>query len=204
MRMAQAAAQGDPTPLVELWRDPLGKVDRFRGARPAVLAAVVAGVLLVMSQFTVLLWRADAYYRLAEDYERQQRALFKKTFPKLLPSEQPSIATQLLREERRLKGLMGDGSGMPSRLSSLVVLRDVLAALPADGQCEVSELRLSDDKIWFEATVASHAEATAIATTLAAEKKYSVEPPRTERLANGQNVGMTLSAVLIPAKEPMR
>jgi hypothetical protein len=202
--MAQALRRG-ASPLVELRRDPLGAADALRGARSAIRAAMLAAIFLVVAVFGAVLWRASEYQRLTVQYEHEQQELFQKTFPGKTLNDELSVATQLLREERRLRALAGgDGADVPARVSSLAVLQRVLTALPADGRCQVSELRLNEDKVWIEAVVPSHADATSVATSLAADKGFAVEAPRTEQLPGGANVAMTLTATAVSPKGGVR
>lgn len=202
--MAQALRRG-ASPIVELRRDPLGAADVLRGARPAIRAAMVAAVFLVVAVFGAVLWRASEYQRLTVQYEHEQQELFQKTFPGKTLNDELSVATQLLREERRLRALAGgDEADVPARVSSLALLQRVLMALPADGRCQVNELRLNEDKVWIEAVVPTHADATSVATSLAADKGFNVEAPRTEQLAGGANVAMTLTATAVSPKGGVR
>lgn len=204
-RAAYAIARQGVSPIVDLYRDPLGSGDALRGARPAVRAAVAAAVLLLIAVFGGILWRASAYHRLAADYEAQQQAIFTQTFPGKPLNTDLSVATQLLREERRLRGLAGgDGGDVPARVSSLALLHRVLAAMP-EGQCRVNELDVKEDRLTLEATVANHTDVEVIYKALAADKGLEVSPPLSERLPDGQSTAMTLTATAAtPAKGGVR
>ncbi len=59
-------------------------------------------------------------------------------------------------------------------------------------------------KVWIDAVVPTHADATGVATALAADKGFAVEAPRTEQLAGGANVAMTLTATAVSPKGGVR
>lgn len=192
---AHAIAHQGKTPWIELRRDALGAADAFRGARRSIRAAVLAAIGLAVCLAAAVVWRASAYQGAAGDYAREQQAIFERVLPGKPMNDGFSVAAQLLREERRLRGLSGEGQDLPSRPSALLLLQRLLNALPADGRCRVNELRLNEDKVWVEAVVPSHAEATSVATSLAADRAFRVDPPRTEQVGGGSPaVSMTLTA----------
>ncbi|MDB5325532.1 MAG: hypothetical protein JWM57_1101 [Phycisphaerales bacterium] len=205
MLTVYALASRRATSLIDLWRDPLGPSESFRGARHQVLTAAAAAILLVVTIAIAISWRSAAYRLLTSEYDSQQREIFSRAFPNKSLIEGLSVPTQLLREERRLLATAGGGdTGIPDRPSSLFVLQRVLAAIPPGGACQVDELRLNDDKIWIEGTVPTHADATTVATSLAKDGGFAVEPPRTEQVTGGTGVAMTLSASLTAVKGKQR
>jgi hypothetical protein len=82
----------------------------------------------------------------------------------------------------------------------LVVLRDLLAGLPAGLRYRLLEARLDGGRFTLEGQVNAHGDADTIAGALRAQRGLTVEPPRTEQLpesATGEKaVAFTISGTI--------
>jgi hypothetical protein len=185
--MAADVLTGRIQPWVNLRRDALTVRDRLRSVRTPVLFAAAAAVLCVACLCAGMLWRAARYDRLASRYVAEQQQAFRQVFPwQPIP---PDVRSRLASEERALRAISGasggdssDSADPPREAPGLVVLRDLLAALPAGLRYRLLEARLDGGRFTLEGQVNAHGDADTIAGALRAQRGLTVEPPRTEQL----------------------
>jgi hypothetical protein len=206
--MAADVLAGRAEPWVNLRRDALASRDPLRSVRTPLTFAAAAAVLCVACACGGMLWRAARYDRLAARYASEQQQVYQQVFPSQpMP---PDVRSRLESEERALRGLSGAVSGgggndpaaaIPSEAPGLVVLRDLLAGLPADLRYRVLEARLDAGRFTLEGQVNAHGDADTIATALRANKALAVEPPRTEQLPESPTgekaVSFTISGTIV-------
>jgi hypothetical protein len=207
--MAADVLAGRAQPWVNLRRDALAERDRLRSVRTPILFAAAAAILCVACISGGMLWRAARYDRLAARYTAEQQQTFQHVFPSQpIP---PDVRSRLASEERALRAISGTGGvggvgdpasadAPPPEAPGLVVLRDLLAGLPADLRYRVLEARLDGGRFTLEGQVNAHGDADTIASALRAHKGLTVEPPRTEQLpesASGEKaVAFTISGTV--------
>jgi hypothetical protein len=180
--MAEEVLASRAAPWVELRRG-LGALDRLRPVRTPLRFAAAAVGLCMVSACAAMLWRAAQYDRQGARYADQQREVFRRTFPR--QPEPEDVPSRLASEERGLRGLSGDPAALPPQPPGLLALRDLLAALPANVRFRIFELRLEGTHFTLEGQARTHGDADAIASALRAGGGFTVEPPRTEQLAAG-------------------
>lgn len=111
------------------------------------------------------------------------RGTCKQIWASLFPtSAAPAdVSLRLQSELARERGLRRQNVTVPQHSSSLDVLRDVVAALPADVPIRVEQLDLSDRVSVISGQARTHGEVEQIANRLAQIKYLTVLPARTER-----------------------
>lgn len=177
----------------------------FAQARGPLAWVASSAAVLALSVLVALFWRAARYNQLAAEYETRQQDVFRRAFPgQAVPRD---VASRLASEEQRLRaggaGAAGAGAdpgrGRMSAADGLLVLRDVIAALPADLRFTVSELRIDGaggdrrdgGRFTLSGDARSVADAQAIADAL--RGGFEVEPPRTELRPGGEAIGFTIT-----------
>ncbi len=181
--LAGSILDGKTVPWINLRRDALAVGDSFRQVRAPLTFAAAAVVLLVICLCGAMLWRANRYERIANDFADQQQSAFRTAFPTgPVPAD---VRSRLESEERRLRGLSGDdGSAPPPTDAGLVTLRDLIMHLPPDRDVRyrVLEVRLDQGRFAVEGQATAHGDADSIVASLKRGGAFVVEPPRTEQL----------------------
>lgn len=109
-------------------------------------------------------------------------------------------SARLASEKLRLQGLTrADSTDRPQtgteQEHGLDVLRNAVAALPADVRIMLSDLRIESGQLFFRGRTGEHRDAERIAESLAGVTSISSRPPRTRRLTDG-GVEFSISASL--------
>lgn len=189
-KMATGLLAGKTQPPVELRRDAIATHDPFRPVRGLLRLAFASAAALLLLSSGAMLWRAHCYEGLAERHRLQLAAVYREALPgQSIPA---GIRSRLESERARLAGLRGNSKDLPERPSALVMLYQLLAAIPDGLRCRVLELRLERGKMQIEGELRSHGDADAIAAGLRGQR-FRVELPRTQQLS-GSGVGMRMMA----------
>ena len=199
IQAACSIAEGESAPWVQLRRDALGNASAYGPARRAINAALAASIFFCICLCGALLWRASAYERVVAQHQRDQTELFAHIFDGKHPAEGINISSRLASEERRFRALAGESMDLPSRPSALVLLQRVLARLPADADCQITELRLNQEKLYLSGIASSHTAAATFASNLAADSTFHIDPPRTEQLPSDGGIALTLTGTATAA-----
>jgi hypothetical protein len=152
--------------------------------RRPLVAAAAACLLLCLCLIGGTFCRAQRYADLAAGFDDRQRQLYQQLFPgEAIP----------LGIESRLRSYAGaiqrpESSGP----SSLTLLYNVLAHLPAGGKFQFDELEFDSGQATLHGAAGSLAEADQIAASLRYAPNLSVDDPQTQQLAGG-GVGFTIS-----------
>jgi hypothetical protein len=162
----------------------------FAQARGPLAWLAASAAVLAVSASAALFWRAARYDRLAGAYDARQQDVFRRAFPGQAPPR--DVRSRLASEARRLDdagGAAAAAGGSPGSADGLTVLRDLIAALPADLRFSVSELRLdaSAGRFTLRGEARSRADAEGVADALRAG--FQVDPPRTALPAVGVGGG---------------
>lgn len=180
-------------PWVDLMQaaDAAGSASRraLAQARGPLSWLAASAAILAVSLLVALFWRAARYDRLATTYEARQRDVFRRAFPgQSVPRD---VRSRLASEEQRLRGSAGTPRAAPA--DALLVLRDVIAGLPAGVRLTVSELRLdaAGGRFTLLGETRTRGDAQAIADAL--RGGFEVEPPRTEFRPGANAVGFTIT-----------
>jgi hypothetical protein len=105
-------------------------------------------------------------------------------------------------ELRALRGVSQDGAPVTAASPpALVVLHDLLAALPADVRFQVSDVHIVGGQLSIEGQTRSHADADAIAERLRAEGRLVLSDPRSEQLAE-QRVSFVINGMARGSSAP--
>ncbi|QNN21551.1 hypothetical protein HED60_04435 [Planctomycetales bacterium ZRK34] len=180
---ATQIATGNVQPWINLRRGPLAVGDSLRSVRRPLIALLVAVVLFMLCSAGVMLWRAQSYNQLANNYYARQLELLKTTLPGQRVLAAPRL--QLTSEHKRLAGVRGSDDAPDLTASSLDDLVRLLESLPIKLRFRLLELRLDPDRIIIDGQARSHSDADAIAKALRQRGQFNVAPPRTQALKDG-------------------
>lgn len=201
---ARAAAQvleGRLQPWINLRRGPLAAADPYRLFRTPLKAAVAAAIVLLVCLNAGWLWRAQQYRQLAQAQLAEARTVFSSVLPdQKAPAVLTGMRTRLESEARKLSALSGASLDVPQQSSALLILRDILSALPKDLRYRVLDLRISGPSVSVDGQARSHAEAEAIAQALRQGAKLNIDPPKTT-LVGDNTVSFALSGTTATAQE---
>lgn len=197
LNAAREALRGGRRPWVELRRDQLGQYDPF-GLMRGSLRLLTAAVLLACVCLAACGWiRAAKCDRLITALEDQKRQLFEALFP---GSRVPTgIRARLESERRRLAGAAGAGEETFELKPVTDALVPSLAALPSDLRFRLLEIRVEQDRAYWEGEVRRHGDVDLLAASLRS-LGFRVEPPRTEQL-DGEGVAFSLQFLTSPPAE---
>jgi len=186
--------RGSSTPWIDLRRDTLASSDPHRPVRGLLNLVTVSAIILLLSVSSVLLFRTHRYEQTAEVYLAAQEDVFRDVLPsRRLPR---GIRRILESELAKASGLTGSGTDLPERPSMLVVVRELLSALPQGLRFRINEVRFEQGRISIDGEVRTHADGDALATALR-RQGFQVTAPRTQQLPN-QGVSIRMTAKYIP------
>lgn len=178
-------------PWVNLARGPLAARHHWRRLRVPAAVCIAALVMLLLSVLSVLLLRADAYDRIAEQYDNQSAEVFSQAMPgQAVPTSPTRRLRARLQQLRGETGLAGIGqtqatSGNSGGGGTLLLLHDLLDTLPSDQRYAITDLRIEDGQFRMTGYARTHSEADQIAKTLRGSALFTVEPPSTDNLKEG-------------------
>ncbi len=193
VQAVQSFADGTASPWIQLRCDALGEADRLRPARRAIRTAMVATMIFILCISAALVWRTLGYQRMAEQFQAKQAEVFREVFQNRIDPDGIDIPSRLASEERRLRLLTGQSTDAPTQPSAMVLLRQVLARISPDTQCQVNELRLGEGKLYVEASAPSHASGAAFAAALSADRTFAIDSPRSEQIGEGKGVAIVVT-----------
>lgn len=183
---ARAIVNGAAQPWINLARGPLAPRYHWRRLRVPAVAMVAALVMLLVAIGSVLLLRADAYEQVAEDYDTQSAEVFVQAQPGQDAPRSPKRRLQSrLKQLRGESGLAGGDTLEHASRPTLLLLYDLLDALPSDQRYAITDLRIEDGQLRMTGYARTHSEADQIAKTLRASSVFIVEPPSTDNLREG-------------------
>ena len=189
-RTAQRVIGGKTSCWVNLRRDAAAVRDPLRHVQTPLLGSLVAGLIFLATLCGAMAWRGNGYQQNIDDSESHQREVFGQVFPsRAVPV---NVKSRLASEHRRAADMGGGMEGLPGGPSCLWVLHDVLTQMPRDLRYRVLELRLTGGQVHLEGQARSHGDADQIATALGAHERLSIDPPRTEALAD-QGIAFTIT-----------
>lgn len=196
---AHQIASGKRGGWINLRRDALASTGTLRQVRKPLKAAVAALMLFLVGLSAVSLWRANAYRQMAIDFENQQIEAYREAFPnRPVPM---NIKSRMRSEHRRLAALRGEDSTLPTQRNVLLMLKELLASLPAHQRHQIFELQVDEDKLYMEGQVLSHSHAEAIAAALNKLGRFKIDPPRTEKLS-GDGIAFTIRGTTVRVAPP--
>ena len=150
----------------------------------------LAAIILLAVTSGVLLFRTHRYEQTAEAYIVAQEDVFHEVLPgRRLPR---GILRVLESELAQASGLTGQASDLPEYPSMLVVVREMLSALPQGLRFRINEIRMDHDRVNIDGEVRTHADGDALAAALR-RQGFQVAAPRTQQLP-GQGVSIRLTA----------
>jgi type II secretory pathway component PulL len=180
-RQGAAILDGRRAAPIELRRDQLAARDRMRSIRPQV-RLLQGSVLLFFAAVGIALYgQCQHIDALRAGYEVQQRAVFEKFFP--AQHVPVAVHARLESELGRLKGVRGEGGGLPESIPYLSVLEPLLRTLPADLRFRILELKIENGQLYLDGQVRTHSDADRIAEALRVAG-FEVPPPNTNRFEN--------------------
>lgn len=197
-RTATRILDGQLDPPLQLLRGPLAaSVKRKHPLRVEwrLVQSAVAMLLLACAATQYRHWQT-AQQELAA-HVAGQADLFRDLYPdKRVPV---GVQTRLASDLRRLRGVRGETTELPSGVEALTVVQQVLAALPADLRFRLLEIRVEHGRLSLSGEVRSHGDADRIAAALR-KQGLRVSPPSTQQLPQ-QGVDFRLTADIVPAQE---
>lgn len=181
-------------PWVNLTCGPLAARHHWRRLKVPTAVFIAALMMLLLSVLSVLWLRADAYDRIAEEYDNQSAEVFSQAMPgqavPTSPTRRLQARLQQLRGETGLAGIgqmqatSGDSESSGGG-GTLLLLHDLLDALPSDQRYAITDLRIEDGQFRMTGYARTHSEADQIAKTLRGSALFTVEPPSTDNLKEG-------------------
>lgn len=193
---ADRVLRGRSEAWVELRRDALAVKDALRQIRAPLSAAIAALVAVCICFAGAMLWKAHGYDQLAEALQKQQANAFREALPgSPLPA---NMKSRLASEEKKLRGVSGAAGELPSRLSALNQMYDVLRSLPRDLRYRVLEMRFAGERLYLEGQSRTHGDAEVVAESLRKTGLLQVDAPQSEQRADN-SVAFSLSAVAKPS-----
>lgn len=189
---------GQIEPPMQLLRGPLAaSVKRrsplVRELRLLQYAAALLFIVLAITRFSS--WQT-AQQTLAK-HTAGQADVFRKLYPdKRVPV---GVQTRLASDLRRLRGVRGETTELPSDVEALQVVHRVLMALPDDMRLRLLEIRVEQGRLSLAGEVRSHGDADRIAAALR-KQGLRVSAPSTQQLPQ-QGVDFRLTAEVAPAEE---
>lgn len=186
---AHQIARHGHAPLVDLQRGALAAKDRLERVRAPFWCAAAALMLLLTTVCVCNLWRSQQLTAVMIASQNLQQDMYREAFPG--QNVPPAVLSRLRSEQRRLAGMSGQSDQLPAWGSSLSLMQQVLASLPDDLRYRILELRLDLSEVYVDGQARSHGDADKIAAKLRSTGGFTVDPPRTENLAD-QGVAFTL------------
>lgn len=188
--------RGNSTPWVDLRREALVSSDPHKPVRGLLNLVTVAAILLLLAASGALLFRAQRYEQTANAYLAAQEDVFRDVLPgRRLPR---GILRVLESELAKASGLTGQAADLPEHTSMLVIVRELLAALPQGLRFRINEVRFEQERINIDGEVRTHADGDALAAALR-RQGFQVAAPRTQQLPN-QGVSIRMTARYVPPK----
>ncbi|MEM1356355.1 MAG: type II secretion system protein GspL [Planctomycetota bacterium] len=183
---AQAIVSGATQPWVNLNGGPLAPRHQWRRLRWPAFASVAALVVLLLSVMSVLWLRADAYNQIAEQHDQQAAQAFSQALPgQAIPTSPQRRLQAKLKQLRGESGLAGGDALEAGSAPTLVLLHDLLDALPSDQRYAITDLRIEQGELRMTGYARTHGEADQIANTMRGSSLFVVEPPSTDNLREG-------------------
>lgn len=169
------------------------------GRRMMAAVALQTSLLLLLLSVSAYCWRAaDLAFEACDDATAGQADVFRSVFPeKRVPV---GVRSRLASELRRIKGVRGEDGAMPQDTPSLVVVKELLAALPDAMRFRLLEIRIEGGRLYLEGQVRRHGDADRIASALRT-RGFSVAAPSTQQLQN-KGVDFRLTAEQPTKTEP--
>jgi hypothetical protein len=177
----QKVLTGRIVPWIELRRDSLAPSDPYRHMRGSISSAmfIIAASLAIV--FASLSMRAQQYGRFSRNHQQRKEALFEQIFQgQTIPA---GIQSRLASEKTKLAAIAGQSSDVPERPSALLMIHQLLSALPNDTELRLDEILLDEGNLFLNGQANSHSDAARIAAALK-NGGFDVEPPRSEQLSN--------------------
>jgi hypothetical protein len=188
--------RGNSTPWVDVRREALASSDPYKPVRGLLNLVTAAAVILLLAASGVLLFRAQRYEQAANAYLASQEEVFRDVLPgRRLPR---GILRVLESEHAKAAGLTGQAADLPETTPMLVVVRELLTALPQGLRFRLNEVRCEQGRINIDGEVRTHADGDALAAALR-RQGFQVPAPRTQQLPN-QGVSIRLTAQYVPPK----
>ena len=185
---------GTYKPWINLGQGPLAPRYHWRRLRLPVGASVAAMVVLLLSILAVLWFRADQYTQITRDYDQQSAQAFVEALPgQVVPTSPQRRLQARLKQLRGESGLAAGDQLTDTHAPTLVLLHNLLDALPSDQRYAVTDLRIEDGQLRMTGYARSHGETDQLANALRQASRFTVEPPSTDNLPEG-GVRFTLKA----------
>ena len=183
---ARAIVNSTAQPWINLARGPLAARYHWRRLRVPAVAAAAALVMLLVSILVVFWFRGDAYDRVAEHYDTQSAEVFAQALPgQAVPTSPKRRLQARLKQLRGESGVAGGDALQTGSTPTLLLLHDLLDALPSDQRYAITDLRIEDGALRMTGYARTHSEADQIANTLRGSSVFMVEPPSTDNLREG-------------------
>lgn len=180
---------------IDLKQGPFGRTRRSSALQRPILALQLAVAILVFSLTGALLYQGHACARQALEASSQQAKVFQSVFPN---SKVPTgITTRLRSELAKLKGLRGDDGTLPTNTSTVVVLKELLAALPVDKRIRLLEIRIENGRLYLDGEARAHSDAELLTQRIRGQG-FEAPSPKTQRL-DDQRVSMRITASYKPS-----
>ncbi len=191
-KKAALILSGRSSPWVDLRRDELAMHDPLRRDRNSLRTLALAIGLLVASLCGTLLWQAQRYQSMAEQYNQKQQDLFRTAFPaQRIPA---AILGRLKSEQTKAKGIRKTDPKSTAPLSALQTLHRIIEGMTEEFPFEVEEIRIENGRISMEIELLSQQDTGRIVAALA-NQGFDVEPPSTT-LVNGERILASINAVV--------
>jgi len=186
LRGARRIVAGAVSPWIDLRRDEgLGSARQGR----ATTMAIAACTLLVVCLCGAFVVRGMRYEALVDQYQQQKEAAFRQVFRNaVIPI---GIESRLRSAADRLRAPTVSTRGI-DRAATLVMLGNVLSALPPAARFQVDEIDAEPHGVTLNGNVASLTAANQITASLRRAAALQVDDPRTQTLADG-TIGLSMS-----------
>ncbi len=175
----------------DLRRDRLGASDPLRPVQSELRLATVAAVVCLLAIVIGGSWRTIRIENAISRVHSQQEEMFEKAFPGV---KVPAALMRRVRSEHtRVMGSRGVASEVEVPQSATDVLRELLAALPADVRFRIESLSILNGRVDLDLQVRSPVDAGTLASSLSSSG-FDVKPPVTTQ-KDAKTFESTLEAV---------
>lgn len=191
-KRARLILSDSSSPWVDFRRDELAMHDPLRRNRNSLRTLALSVFLLIATLCGTLLWQAQRYQTISEQYKRKQQDLFRTAFPaQRIPA---AILGRLKSEHTKAKGIRKTDPKSATAEAALLTLHRIIGGMSDAFPFEVEEIRIENGRISMEVELLSQQDTGRIVAALA-KQGFGVEPPSTT-LVNGERILASINAVV--------
>ena len=186
---AGALLAGRPAGWVDLRRGDLAAPNPWKKLSGLTNLAAMLAVIILALVAAMFHWRGIQYESVAVARERQQRDQYVRLYPgRRAPV---NVISALQSELKRLSGISGGDTHIPTQVNALNALRSIIASLPPTLRLRIIDVRITPTSIFIEGQVRDHTGAELICQSIR-NAGFDMNAPRSEHLSRG-GVSFTLT-----------